>query len=294
MKFVRRTNLGPVRSGAIGLVLARPTRLSGVEPFFMELIGGLEEAFTGEGLSILLHVVVDHEQEIEAYRRWSASGVADAVVVLNLTEGDIRPPALAELGLPAVLVGHWTGEPEFMSVVTDDGGPVRDAARRLLAMGHRRIAQVTGPGNLIHTRRRTAALVEACVAAGIEPVVIEGDYTEAGGLAQTRRLLSVAEPPTAIMYDNDVMALGGLTAADRARVPVPGRLSIVAWDDSTACRLSHPPLTVMAVDVHRYGLTVGQAVLDVLDGKPATTRETPSARWIDRGSTGPVTSDLMV
>jgi len=96
------------------------------------------------------------------------------------------------------------------------------------------------------------------------------------------------------MYDNDVMALGGLTAADRARVPVPGRLSIVAWDDSTACRLSHPPLTVMAVDVHRYGLTVGQAVLDVLDGKPATTRETPSARWIDRGSTGPVTSDLMV
>ena len=105
MKFVRRTNLGPVRSGAIGLVLARPTRLSGVEPFFMELIGGLEEAFTGEGLSILLHVVVDHEQEIEAYRRWSASGVADAVIVLNLTEGDIRPPALAELGLPAVLVG---------------------------------------------------------------------------------------------------------------------------------------------------------------------------------------------
>jgi DNA-binding LacI/PurR family transcriptional regulator len=294
MKFVCRTNLGPVRSGAIGLVLARPTRLSGVEPFFMELIGGLEEAFTGEGLSILLHVVVDHEQEIEAYRRWSASGVADAVIVLNLTEGDIRPPALAELGLPAVLVGDWTGEPAFMSVATDDGGPVRDAARRLLAMGHRRIARVTGPGNLIHTRRRTAALVEACVAAGIEPVVIEGDYTEAGGLAQTRRLLSVAEPPTAIMYDNDVMALGGLTAADLARVPVPGRLSIVAWDDSTACRLSHPPLTVMAVDVHRYGLTVGRAVLDVLDGKPATTRETPPARWVDRGSTGPATSDLTV
>ena len=260
----------------------------------MEVIGGLEEAFSGLGLSILLQVVADQDEELETYRRWSASGVAEAVIVFNIVEGDRRPETLAALGLPAVVVGHWTGEPAFMSVVTDDAGPVRDAARRLLALGHRRIARVTGPGQLVHTRRRTAALVQACVAAGIEPVVIEGDYTEASGLAQTRRLLSVAEPPTAIMYDNDVMALGGLTAADRARVPVPGRLSIVAWDDSTACRLSHPPLTVMAVDVHRYGLTVGRAVLGVLDGQPASTRDTPPARWIERGSTGPVTPDLVV
>src|SRR5665647_3286267 len=83
MKFVCRTNLGCMRSGAIGLVLARPTRLFGVEPFFMELIGGLEEAFSGLGLSILLQVVADQDEELETYRRWSASGVADAVIVFN-------------------------------------------------------------------------------------------------------------------------------------------------------------------------------------------------------------------
>ena len=187
----------------------------------MEVIGGLEEAFSGLGLSILLQVVADQDEELETYRRWSASGVADAVIVFNIVEGDRRPETLAALGLPAVVVGHWTGEPAFMSVVTDDAGPVRDAARRLLALGHRRIARVTGPGELVHTRHRTAALIEACATAGIEPVIVEGDYAEASGLAQTRRLLSVAEPPTAIMYDNDVMALGGLTACLLYTSPSP-------------------------------------------------------------------------
>src|SRR5665647_3561099 len=132
-------------------------------------------------------------------------------------------PAVAHAAIRAEVRWRvWTSSP----------GPVTRAIRRLLAPGHRRIARVPGPGEPVHTRHRTSALIAACATAGIEPVIVEGDYAEASGLAQTRRLLSVAEPPTAIMYDNDVMALGGLTAADR-----------------------HPPLTVMAVDVHRYGLT---------------------------------------
>lgn len=276
------------------MVLARPTRLFGVEPFFMELIGGLEEAFTGHGLSILLHVVRDHDEEVAAYRRWSALGVTDAVILLNITEGDVRPAALAELGMPTVLVGWWAGQPAFMSVTSDDVGPMREAARRLLVLGHRRIAHLTGPGDLIHTRRRAAALADVCAEVGIKPVVVEGDYTEECGVAVTRRLLSADEPPTAILYDNDVMALGGLTGAEHAGVVVPDQLSLVAWDDSTACRLSHPPMTVMAVDVHAYGVVVGQAVLDALDGKPAVVRESPSARWVGRGTTGPTPRPTVV
>lgn len=291
LKFTLRTKVGAVGFGAIGLVLARPARLTGVEPFFMELIGGIEEAFTGRGLSILLQVVPDQEQEIASYRRWAASGGADAVIVLNMTADDQRPAVLAELGLPAVVVGHWAGEPAFMTVTADDARAITTAAKRLLGLGHRRIAHVTGPATLLHTRRRTAALEEVCAASGAESVTVEGDYTEAAGVRATRHLLALDRPPTAILFDNDVMALGGLMAAETAGVAVPERLSLVAWDDSTACRLARPALTVMAVDVHRYGRIVAAAVLDLLAGAPPSARESPPAHWIERGSTGPAPVD---
>lgn len=253
----------------------------------MELIGGLEETFVERGLSILLHVVPTQAEEIAAYRRWAAGGVAEAVIVPNLVADDPRPAVLSELGLPAVLVGSWQGAGAFSTVRAHDAEPVQDAAARLLALGHRRIARVTGPQNLLHTQARSAALVEACAPHGIVPVIVEGDYTERSGADLTEALLRSPEPPTAIVYDNDLMAIGGLRVAEELGVDVPGRLSVVAWDDSTLCRLATPPLTVLALDVHQYGITVAEAVLDVLDGKPPVERWAPPSRWLERASTGP-------
>ncbi|KGM09576.1 LacI family transcriptional regulator, partial [Cellulomonas bogoriensis 69B4 = DSM 16987] len=152
-------------SGAIGLVLARPTRLLGVEPFFMELIGGMEERFVERGLSVLLHVVPGLDAEMEAYRRWAASGLTDAVVVVNLVDDDPRPALLRELGLTAVLVGDMDDQ-DHAVVRTDDEGPMRDVAMRLVARGHRRLARVTGPAGLTHTRGRTRALLAVAAEAG--------------------------------------------------------------------------------------------------------------------------------
>ena len=267
--------------------MARPTRLFGVEPFFMELIAGLEETLAERGLSILLHVVAAREAELAAYRRWAEGDLAEAIIVLNITQDDPRPALLAELGLRAVLVGSWEGEPAFPLVRADNAGPVRGAVARLITLGHRRIAQVSGPTSLRHTKERSVALVESCAAAGIESVVVEGDYTERSGTELTGRLLRSAEPPTSILYDNDLMALGGLAAAASLGIDVPTQVSMVAWDDSSLCRLATPPLTVLSIDVHSYGCRVAEAVLDILDGRPPVQRWAPTARWIERAITGP-------
>ncbi|MFD1829392.1 MULTISPECIES: LacI family DNA-binding transcriptional regulator [Streptomyces] len=283
-------------SGAVGLVLARPARLLGIEPFFMEFIAGIEERLAERGLSVLLHVVADQEAEVAAYRRWAERELVEAVVVVNRTVADRRLPVLRELGLPAVLVGAGDdlGEPggtggpgsrAMPAVRTDDAGPVREALAHLLDLGHRRIARISGPADLLHTRARTEALVEGCREAGIEPVVVEGDYSGEAGAGLTRELLRGPQPPTAILYDNDVMAVAGLGAARELGVAVPDRLSLIAWDDSTLCRLASPPLTTMSVDVHRYGVLVAESVLELVDGEPVAERWSPTARCVPRGST---------
>jgi DNA-binding LacI/PurR family transcriptional regulator len=268
--------------GAIGMVLARPARLLGVEPFFMEFIAGIEERLAERDLSVLLHVVADHEAEIAAYRRWAGRGLVGVVVVVNPVADDPRPAVLGELALPAVVVGD---DPRLPSVRTDNAGPVAEALGHLLALGHRRIARVTGPSALLHTRARTDALLAGCAQAGVVPVIVEGDYSEESGAKLTSALLSGPEPPTAILYDNDVMAVAGLAVAAELGVAVPDRLSLVAWDDSTLCRLASPALTTMSVDVHRFGVAVAESVLEQLDGGPVTPRWSPAARYLPRGTT---------
>ncbi|GAA3761908.1 LacI family DNA-binding transcriptional regulator [Salinactinospora qingdaonensis] len=277
---------GSTTGGVVGLVLARPVRLLGAEPFFMEFIGGIEERLAERGMSLLLHVVTDHEAEIDTYRRWTQRQLVDAVAVVNLTVGDRRPAVLAELGLPAVLVGAWDDEPTLPAVPTDNDTPVREALAQLISLGHRRVARVSGPMTLLHTRARTTALVEACRQVGLEsPIVLEGDYSHEAGTDRTVELLRRAEPPTAILYDNDVMAVAGLAAATGRGVAVPQQLSLVAWDDSTLCRLSSPPLTTMSVDVYQYGVSVAASLLEHIDGVPVTDRTSPAARFVPRGST---------
>jgi DNA-binding LacI/PurR family transcriptional regulator len=269
-------------TGAVGLVLARPARLLGVEPFFMEFIAGIEERLAERDLSVLLHIVADHDAEIAAYRRWAGRGLVDAVVVANPVAGDPRPAVLRELGLPAVVVGD---DPHLPAVRTDHAGPVAEALGHLLDLGHRRIARVTGPSALQHTQARTAALLSGCAAAGVEPVIVEGDYSEEAGAKLTTALLTLPEPPTAILYDNDVMAVAGLAAAASLGVAVPDQLSLVAWDDSTLCRLTSPALTTMSVDVHQFGVSVAESVLERVDGVPVTPRWSPTARYLPRGTT---------
>lgn len=272
---------------AIGLVLARPARLLGAEPFFMEFIAGIEESLAERGYSLLLRIVQHQEEEIATHRRWAERGLVEAVVLVNVTTTDGRPAVLRELGMPAVIAGGLRDEPGIPAVSTDAAGPMREALERLLALGHRRIARVTGPAALLHTRVRSDTMRAECAAAGIEPVLVEGDYSAEAGERLTAALLAAPHRPTAILYDNDVMAIAGLGAAKAAGVAVPSALSLVAWDDSAMCRLTAPPFTTMTVDVHRFGTLVAASVLELIDGRPVAGRWSPAARFTPRGTTAP-------
>ncbi len=271
----------------VGLVLARPARLLGVEPFFMELIGGMEECLVTRDIPVLLHVVATLEAECATYRRWATQDLVAAVVVVNQVTDDPRPALLRELGIPFVLVGSGGPDDGSPCVRTDDATPVRDALSHLLELGHRHIARISGPAALLHTRARTRALLDGCRAVGLDPLLVEGDYSAESGSRLTTRLLESGTPPTAIVYDNDVMALAGLAAAKELGVPVPDRLSLIAWDDSTLCWLASPALTAMSVDVHQFGVLVAEAVLERVDGAPPTERWAPPARYSPRGTTAP-------
>ncbi|WP_320065103.1 LacI family DNA-binding transcriptional regulator [Micromonospora sp. RTGN7] len=273
---------------AVGLALCRPARTLGIEPFFMGLISGVEAELSARSYALTLQVVADQDAEIAVYRRWWAERRVDGVFVCDLRTDDRRVPTLEELQLPAVVIGGPRHTGSLASVWSDDAAALAETVEYLVALGHRRIARVGGLPALLHTEIRSDAFTEVCGRLGLdESVTVWSDYTGEEGGRATRRLLSSPDRPTAVIYDNDVMAIAGLSVAQEMGLQVPGDLSIVAWDDSPLCQLVHPPLTALGRDIPAYGAHAARQLLKVIAGEPASNLQDDTAHLTPRGSTAP-------
>jgi DNA-binding LacI/PurR family transcriptional regulator len=273
---------------AVGLTLCRPARILSIEPFFMGLISGFEAELAARGFALTLQVVSTPENEVEVYRRWWGERRVDGVFVTDLRDDDVRIPVLHELQLPAVVIGGPGDTGNVSQIWSDDAGAITEAVRYLVALGHRRIARVGGLPDLLHTQTRTKAFTEVCTSLGLESsVTVPSDYTGEEGSRATRRLLIASDRPTAIIYDNDVMAVAGLAVAQEMGLSVPGDLSIVAWDDSPLCSLVHPPLTALSRDISEYGAHAARQLLAAISGDRVQNVEAGTAHLTPRGSTAP-------
>ncbi|MFE2552718.1 LacI family DNA-binding transcriptional regulator [Streptomyces sp. NPDC059355] len=278
------------RSGAVGLVLARPAQTLGVESFFLQLVSGIQEVLSAGRVALLFQVVDGIDAECAVYRRWWAERRVDGVLVVDPRTEDPRPELLAQLGLPAVMIGGTGGGGGLSSVWADDARAMARVVEHLYGLGHRRITHIAGLPGLAHTARRIASLRAEAQARGLDPEHVRSvvtDYSDAEGAAATRRILAEPGPPTALVYDNDVMAVAGIAVAAELGIAVPGRISMVAWDDSALCRVTHPRLTALVRDTAGFGRLAAEELLAVLAGSPPRARESERPRLEPRESTAP-------
>jgi DNA-binding LacI/PurR family transcriptional regulator len=276
------------RERIAGLVLARPGRLLGMEPFMADVVQGIEEVFAGRRVSLLIEFAETIADEIGIWRRWAANDHVDGIVMVDLRATDPRLAELERLGVPAVLLGGPELRVPVTNVLVDNAEGARAAVRALADLGHRDIARVSGPRDMLHCQARDDAFMQTCAERDVRGRVVEGDYSEDSGREATRELLTGRRVPTAVVYDNDLMAIGGLAAAKDLGVGIPDQLSVIAWDDTAVARLAHPPLSVVTVDVHGLGTIVGEAILAVMDGGEVTTYQVPKPTIrLDRSTAEP-------
>lgn len=285
----RARALAADRALAVGLVIARSPETLGADPFFPAFIAGVEAALAPLGQSLLLQVVPDRDREVAGYRRLAADGRVDGVFLTDLRLDDPRPALLAELGLPAVLIApscddHVGGA----CVCVDDRPGIRSAVQHLLELGHVRVAHVAGPAEFVHSVSRIEAWAGALADAGLPPGPLEhADFSAQGGADATKRLLDLTEPPTAIVYANDLMAIAGAAAAAGRGVDVPGDLSITGFDDTEVTAHLRPPLTTVRTDAFAWGRAAAVTLMALVEGNDAPTITLPPPHLVLRDSTAP-------
>ena len=264
---------------AFGLVMARSSAALAAEVFRRQLIAGIQTELSGRGFGLALQFVTGLDEEMAVHRRWAAERRVDGVLLIDPRLDDPRPAALAAMRLPAVVAG---GTPEMGGVWMDDSAAMTRVIDLLTGAGHRRIARVSGPAGLVHTAIRDEAFRRAAA----DVTIVRGDYTGSSGARLTRELLDHRHRPTAIVYDNDVMAIAGLGAAHESGLAVPADLSLVAWEDSPLCRFVSPPLTVVEHDIAAFGAQAARLLFARLEGETGGVAG-PDAALLIRRSTAP-------
>lgn len=282
----RARALSTSRAYAVGLVIARPPETLRADPFFINFIAGVERVLTDRGQALVLQVAPSQRAEEDSYRRLAADGRVDGLFLLDLRIADNRIALLRDSHVPVVTLGRPDVSSPFPAVLVDDRSATTAIMTHLLELGHEHIAHVAGPSNFLHAVTRRAAWEAALTAAALPPgTCVASDFSAAGGADATRVLLDGDNPPTAVVYANDVMAIAGLTVAREYGIDVPGELSITGFDDTELAAHVSPALTSVRSDPFGWGRAAARTLLDLIDGNHAADVQMPPARLMIRAST---------
>ena len=212
----------------------------------------------------------------------------DALLLLNLEIGDPRIELMKNNPqMPCLALADSSLTSGLPTLMSDDAAASGTMIRHLALFGHKNIARVAGPEELGHSYIRDAAFSEITTELGMRYRCLHTDYTPESGAEATKRLLSVEPRPTAIIYDNDVMALAGESVASVKGVRVPEDLSIISWGDSFMNVAAHPPITALSRNILESGRLAAQLMLKLIDGEDVENVEEPPYELIERASTAP-------
>lgn len=257
------------RSDTIGLIL--PTfgpRFS--DPFFSEFLAGVGNMAAEHGYDLLVSTQPPGERELAVYRQKVQSRQVDGFVIVRTRRQDARIRYLCEIGFPFVAFGRTECELNFPFVDVDGIQGMRLIAEHLIGLGHRRIACLAPPPDLLFAEHRLIGLRQALADHGLElpaDLVVLGDLTQRSGYEATLRLLAAPQPPTAIVACNDLMALGAMSAIQERGLIVGRDVAVTGFDDIPMAEHSHPPLTTVHQPIYQIGKTVCEMLIRLLGGQ---------------------------
>ena len=261
-------------------------------PYFAELIQGIEDTAFKVGYNIILCNAYDDSKKQAAYLRVLMEKRIDGLILVASGADDELALLLRDQAVPIVLVDREVSgvAADFIEADHEKGGYL--ATKYLLELGHREIACVSGPIELPPSRDRVVGYLRALKEAGQKfrlDYLVRSDFTSEGGFLAFQQLLALKKRPTAIFASNDLMAIGGICAASEARIRIPDELSVIGYDDIALASYSTPRLTTIAQPKYAMGQLITNVLIDrIMGGHLPLRRELLQTDLVVRQSTAPL------
>ncbi|WP_230492793.1 ribose operon transcriptional repressor RbsR [Martelella alba] len=233
-------------------------------PFYAEVVHGVERSCYERGYSLILCNTEEDADRMSRSLETLLQKRVDGLLIM-CTENN-RPSRLALHRYPSlpIVMMDWTPFEDALDIIQDNsllGGDL--ATRYLISRGYRKIACIAGPQDKTTARHRLEGYRLAMARAGLTvPAGYEvySEYEFAGGVAATKRLLALPDPPHAVFAGNDAVAVGVYQALFQAGLSVPKDVAVVGYDDIELAKYLTPPLTT----INQPKDSLGELAIDTL------------------------------
>jgi DNA-binding LacI/PurR family transcriptional regulator len=273
--------LGSSKTMTIGFAPARSAQGLKDETFMLHFMAGVHTSLSRKGYGLLYRPCQSLREETSVYRDWASRKRVDGVILVDLRDDDPRPKLLDELGVPAVLAGGPDPSNLVPSLSIDDSLTMGSILEHLSGMGHRRIAYVSGDPHLDYSHGREASFRAFAERENLESIWVEFTNFDAHKATEiTLRMLDEPKPPTAFIYESEILAASSLHAItgrlvgrqcgdqiDDRGLRYPYNLpAIVSFEDSFVCEAAYPSITAVHRDAGVYGTKVANLLLKLFAG----------------------------
>ena len=227
-------------------------------PLFGNITWGAERTLDLAGYSMILaNSEGDPERDVRMIRLLKQRRVDGLILSVADDRTTSTSNELNDVSIPIVLVDRQLEDmPNAPAILTNHSAGVRAGTEHLLALGHRRIALLTGPESLRPSRDRASGINSAFEATGAHHdrfLRRHIDFSAAAGTSTLLELLGSPDPPTAVICGSNVILVGVLRALKYRELKVGTDIALIACDDIPLTELHDPPITVIARDTTRIG-----------------------------------------
>ncbi|HUI71411.1 MAG TPA: substrate-binding domain-containing protein, partial [Spirochaetia bacterium] len=263
-------------------------------PYFTELAVKLEQNLSSRGYHLFLGSIKKESGDPELHRLIAERKV-DGLIIFAPSEDDPNVRLLVEEKVAFVAVHGRSRSAEYSYVDTDNAAGMSLILEYLTGLGHRKIAFVCGRLEEINAQERLATYRKFLMSRAIdydERLVYRGDWSLESGHDAFHALYDRPERPTAIVFSNDQMALGGIKAAHDRKVAVPQEVSITGYDDIEYASFSSPSLTTIRQPTSEIARIAVDLVLERIPKKAPCKRIVLDPQLIVRSSTAMLTNGI--
>ncbi|MFC4766306.1 LacI family DNA-binding transcriptional regulator [Effusibacillus consociatus] len=243
--------------------------------FFSKILLGIESVAVKSGYQVLL---VDTQNSVHLeveYLNLLRQKQVDGMILLTARMNREEIEEIAEQ-FPVVLACEYLEGSRIPTVSIDNISSARKATEHLIQLGHRRIAHISGPMNIVLSRDRLRGYQQAMTQYELEidPVLIqEGDFSYEIGYNLAMKFLALENPPTAIFAASDDMAIGAVKAVREQSLNVPKDIAVVGFDDVKIASIFEPSITTIAQPMYEIGTTAMELLVKLINGNQLKRRQ---------------------
>lgn len=271
---------GRIRS--IGIVFQAESE----RPFLADFLAGVSQTASADSWTLTVATGATEEEVLLTTRRLIEERKADGFILPRTKVVDPRIELLRHENIPFVLFGRTQNSTDcaWYDILGEDS--MYQAVERLVELGHSKIGFINSNERFNFAYLRLGGFLKALKKFGLDSnneLILDGIMTADQGKSATEKLLSLPNPPTAIVFATDVAALGAYKAASELGLKIGQELSIISYDGLPEGAYATPPLTTYKVDTKKAGARLAELLISRIRGHSAETLRETDYAILDQG-----------